>query len=109
MFGYSFYIFLGVIVDKINWSADQFILGIVSGTVAVAVYSIASQLNQLFINLSTAVTSVLLPKITKMVAQKATTKELTDEMIKIGRIQWYIIFLMASGFVLMGKEFLFHL
>ena len=106
MFGSSFYIFLGVIVDKINWSADQFILGIVSGTVAVAVYSIASQLNQLFINLSTAVTSVLLPKMTKMVAQKSTAKELTDEMIKIGRIQWYIIFLMASGFVLIGKEFI---
>ena len=31
--------------------------------------------------------------------------ELTDEFIKVGRIQYYIIFLMASGLVLVGKEF----
>lgn len=106
MFGYSFFIFLGVIVDKVNWSVDQFILGMVSGTIAVSVYSIASQLNQLFINLSTAITSVLLPKVSQMVAKHATTTELTNEMIKVGRIQWLIIFLMTSGFVLVGKQFI---
>jgi O-antigen/teichoic acid export membrane protein len=36
--GYSFFIFLNVIVDKIYWSTGQFILGIVSGTVLVASY-----------------------------------------------------------------------
>lgn len=106
MFLYSFFIFLSVVVDKINWSVDQFILGMVSGTVAVSIYSVAGQLNQLFVNLSTAITSVLLPKISKMVAKHATATELTDEMIKVGRIQWLIIFLMASGFVLVGKEFI---
>ena len=41
------------IVDKVNWSVDQFVLGAVSGTIAVSLYSVASQLNTLFINLST--------------------------------------------------------
>lgn len=106
LFNYSFFIFLGVIVDKVNWSVDQFILGIVSGTIAVSIYAIAGQLNTLFINLSTAVSGVLLPKMSKMVAMKASGKELTDEMIKIGRIQYFIIFLMVSGFILVGKEFI---
>lgn len=106
MFSYSFFIFIGVIVDKVNWSVDQFILGAVSGTIAVSVYSLASQLNALFINLSTALSGVLLPKISKMIAQKVSPKELTDEMIKVGRIQYLIIFLMASGLVLVGKEFI---
>lgn len=106
MFSYSFFIFLGVIVDKVNWSVDQIILGAVSGTISISVYSIASQLNTLFINLSTAINGVLLPKMSKMIAQKATTKELTNEMIKVGRIQYYIIFLMASGFILVGKPFI---
>lgn len=106
IFGYSFFIFLGVLVDKINWSVDQFILGVVSGTVAVSIYATASHLNQLFVNLSTATSGVLLPKISKMVASKATPKELTDEMIKVGRIQYYIIFLMASGLVIVGKPFI---
>lgn len=106
IFGYSFFIFLGVIVDKINWSVDQFVLGAVSGTIAVSVYSVASQINTLFVNLSTAVSNVMLPKISKMVAKDATTEELTNELIKVGRIQYYIIFLLASGLTLFGKEFI---
>lgn len=103
--GYSIWIFIGVIVDKINWSVDNFVLGAVSGTVAVSIYSVASTINQLFISLSTAVSSVLLPKVSKMVAKNASNEELTNEFIKVGRIQYYIIFLMASGLVIVGKEF----
>lgn len=103
---YSIWLFLGVIVDKINWSIDQFVLGAVSGTIAVSIYSIASQLNTLFVNLSTAISGVLLPKMSKMVANEVTSKQLTDEFIKVGRIQFYVIFLIASGFVLFGKEFI---
>lgn len=106
IFIYSFFIFLGVIADKVNWSADQFILGMFCGTVAVSVYSAASTLNQLFISLSTAVSGVLLPKMSKMIAQKADMKEISNEFIKVGRIQYYIVFLMASGLVLVGKEFI---
>lgn len=106
IFGYSFFIFLGVVVDKVNWSVDQFILGAVSGTVAVSLYSVASNLNALFINLSTAVSGVLLPKMSKMVANNASNDELTHEFIKVGRIQYLIVFLMASGLTLFGKEFI---
>lgn len=104
--GYSIWIFLGVIADKINWSVDQFVLGAVSGTIAVSIYSVASNLNSLFINLSTAISGVLLPKMSKMIAQNASNGEISNEFIKVGRIQYLIIFLMASGFVLFGKEFI---
>ncbi|MBR2708601.1 MAG: oligosaccharide flippase family protein [Bacilli bacterium] len=106
MFGYSIWIFLATIVDKVNWSVDHFILGMVSGTVAVSIYSIAAHLNTIFVNLSTAISGVLLPKMSKMVAKNATSEELTDEMIKVGRIQYYVIFFMASSLVLFGKEFI---
>ncbi len=106
IFGYSFFIFLGVLVDKVNWSVDQFILGAVSGTIAVSIYATASHLNQLFVNLSTAISGVLLPKMSKMVAEEASSYELTNEMIKVGRIQYFVIFLMASGLVIVGKPFI---
>ena len=93
MFCYSFFIFLAVIVDKINWNVDQIILGAICGTVAVSIYSVASQFNQLFINLSTAISGVLLPKMSIMVENNASKEELTDELIKVGRLQFYIIFL----------------
>lgn len=105
IFGYSIWIFLGIIVDKVNWSVDNFVLGAISGTVAVSVYSLAAIINQLFINLSTAISGVLLPKVSKMVAQNASDEKITEEFIKIGRIQYLIIFLMVSGLILVGKEF----
>ena len=106
IFSYSIWIFLNVIVDKVNWSLDQFILGAVSGTLAVSVYSVASQINSLFVNLSGAISGVMLPKVSKMVASDVSTEELTNEMIKVGRLQFYIIFLLASGFLLIGRDFI---
>ena len=102
---YSFYIFLAVIVDKINWSVDHFILGSVSGKIAVSIYTVASQINTLFVSLSTAISGVLLPKISNMVAKKSTNNELTKEFIKVGRIQFYIVFFMISSLIIFGKQF----
>ncbi len=106
IFTYSIFIFIAVIVDKINWSVDQFILGAVSGTIAVSLYAVASQLNTLFINLSTAISGVMLPKMSKMIANNATDNEITNEFIKVGRMQYFVVFLMVSGLVLFGKEFI---
>lgn len=103
---YSIWIFLGVIVDKVNYSVDQIVLGAVSGTIAVSIYSVATTFNTVFINISTAISGVMLPKMTKLVATNATPNDLTNEMIKVGRLQNYIIFLACSGFILFGRNFI---
>jgi len=103
--GFSIYIFIGTVVDKINWSVDQFILGAVAGTTAVSLYAVANQINLMFINLSTAISGVLLPKVSQMVAGNASDDDLTNEFIKVGRLQYIVIFLMVSAFILFGKEF----
>lgn len=103
---YSVWIFLNSIMDKINWSLDQFVLGIYSGSVAVAIYSVAGQLNQMYINFSSAISGVLLPRITKMENDNASDEEFTDIFIKTGRIQYIVMALIMSGFVLFGKEFI---
>lgn len=104
--GYSFFIFLNIIVDKIYWATDQFILGAVSGTVAVAIYSVGSTMNTYYMNFSTAISSLFLPKVTNMVAKKASDKEISDLFIKTGRIQYIIMAFILSGFFLVGKEFI---
>ncbi len=102
---YSVWIFLNGIMDKINWSLDQFVLGIYSGSIAVAIYSVASQLNQMYMNFSTAISGVLLPQITKMETNNASNEEFTNIFIKTGRIQYIVMALIISGFILYGKEF----
>lgn len=106
IFAYSFFIFLNAIIDKINWSLDNFILGSVSGTIAVSVYTIGAQINTMFINFSTAINGVLVPKITKMITKGVSNKEITNEFVKIGRIQFIMLFLLLSGFIIFGCEFI---
>lgn len=106
IFQYSFFIFLGIVVDKINTNIDQFILASVLGTIQVAIYTVASQLNNIYISLSTAVNGVLLPKITMMVSNKEDDAKISDVFIKAGRIQFIIIALVITGFLIFGKEFI---
>ena len=106
IFSYSFYIFLNTIIDKINWNVDQFILGAVSGTVAVAVYSVAAQINNMYLHFSTAISGVLLPKVTQMEARHASNEEFTKLFIKTGRMQFIILALIVTGFVLFGQQFI---
>ena len=103
---YSFFVFLGTIIDKINWNLGQFILGAVSGTISAAIYSIAVQLINMFMSFSTAISGVLLPKVTKMQTNNASDKEFTNFFIKTGRIQFLIIALVVTGFIIFGKEFI---
>ena len=103
---FSFYIFLNIIVDKIYLSTDKFILGIESGTAAVAVYSIAMQLYDYYISFSTAINGVFLPKISIMVAEDASDMEISDLFIAIGRIQLMVIALILCGFIGIGRDFI---
>ena len=105
--GYAFFIFLNAIVDKIYWGTGQFILGIVSGTIQVAIYAIAMQFMNMYMQFSNAISGVLLPKVTMMVANGATNKELTNLMIRIGRLQYIIVNYILVIFFLVGEEFLY--
>lgn len=104
--GYSFFIFLNIIVDKIYWSTGQFILGIVSGTMLVAIYAVAMNLNTMYILFSTAVSGVLLPRITMMVANDASNEALSEMMVRIGRVQYVVMAYVLSGFILFGQAFI---
>lgn len=106
IFAFSFFIFLNQIIDKVNWTLDQFILGTVSGTVVTAVYAVAGQLNTMYMNFSTAISGVMLPKVTKMEDSKASDKEFTEVFIRTGRIQYILMALIITGFVLFGQVFI---
>ncbi|MBQ8539073.1 MAG: oligosaccharide flippase family protein [Ruminococcus sp.] len=104
--GFAFFVFLGEIVDEINWNVDKFIIGRTSGTIAVAVYGVASQISLYYRQFSTAISSVFVPRINKIVAvEKDENKSLTELMIRVGRIQYIILGLIVTGFAFVGKLF----
>jgi len=103
---YSIFIFLTVIVDKIYWQTDQVLLGIFKDTETVAVYALAIQFIGIFLTLSTAISSLFLPKISMMVAKSGNHEELSNLFVKVGRIQFIILGYALCGFIIFGNQFI---
>lgn len=103
---YSFWIFLSTIMDCVYWNSGQFILGIFSGTTAVAVFAVAIQLQQMYMGFSTAIYGVFLPRVTAMTAKNSNDHVVSNLFIKIGRIQYCVMILVLTGFFLFGRQFI---
>ncbi|MFC3884672.1 lipopolysaccharide biosynthesis protein [Bacillus songklensis] len=106
MIRFSFFVFITAIMDQLFWRSDQLILGAVSGTSEVAIFSIASQIVSLYMALSIAMSGVFLPNVTKRVMNHASNSELSELFIKIGRIQYLLLGAVLIGFILYGQEFI---
>ncbi|MBL0210409.1 MAG: oligosaccharide flippase family protein [Holophagaceae bacterium] len=106
MFGYSFFIFLGQMMSVMYWRIGIFILGVLSTTGAVAVYSIAMNLNGIFLIFVTSINSVLLPRLTHMVVQQATNAEKTEFVARVGRIILFVYGYLLIGFSFFGRQFI---
>lgn len=105
MLGFSVFIFIGTIVDMLFWATDKVILGMLVGTSVVAVYNVGCTFNTMVTSLSTSLSSVLTPRITTMITKNASKEDLTNLFIRIGRIQYIIVALVISGFVVFGRDF----
>lgn len=103
---FSFFIFLNMVIDQIYFKTDQLILGMIAGTSVVAVYSIASQLDMYYINFSSSVNSVFLPRIAAISAKTEDMTEINGMFNKVGRIQYAVMAMLLSGFILYGKSFI---
>ena len=106
---FSFWIFVSNVVSQLYNSTDTLIIGAVPAlsTIGVAIYSIGATFGTMMVNFSVGITSVLTPKINTMVFTNKTNTELTDLMIRIGRLQCYIIGLVCFGFIAFGRQFIY--
>lgn len=103
---FSSFIFFNMIVDQINWNLDKFIVGRFWGTITVAIYGVASQINTYYISFSSSISSVFAPRVNKMVAADSSDKELTNLFTRIGRIQFIVLSLIVTGFIFFGRSFI---
>ncbi len=103
---FSFFIFLNVIIDYINFNSDKLILGTVCGSVTVAVYTVGKQFSGYFQELSLAISGVFLPKVSHIYENEKDMKKLSELFNGVGRIQMLIIFFVFSIFAVLGGDFI---
>jgi len=106
IWGFTFFIFLNQIIDQINWSVDRFLIGRMINTTAVAVYGLGSQINSMYLMLSSSISSVFVPKVNRIVTESDDNHELSVLFNRIGRIQFMVLTLVMTGFIFFGEPFM---
>lgn len=105
---FSFWIFVANVVGQLYNATDTVMMGAVPAlaTNGVAVYSVGNTFNTIVFSLTIGISSLLAPKVNKMVFSGTGGHELTDLAIKTGRLQGYVFTLVVSGFIAFGRPFI---
>lgn len=103
---YSVLLFLTSICAQVNNSLDNVIIGAISGPELVTVYSMGLLIFAMFENLSTAVSGVMLPTVSKLIAKPDGESALHQLIIRAGRVQFMLLGAAYVGFICIGKDFL---
>lgn len=105
--GYCFFLFLSTIVDMLYWSTDKVMIGAILGTAMVAVYNVGGVFTSMMQNFAQALSQVFTPRIVMMATKKdQSPKEISDLMIRIGRLQFFIVSFILAGYTVFGQYFL---
>ncbi|MGN1433975.1 MAG: oligosaccharide flippase family protein [Ruminococcus sp.] len=105
---FSFWVFVANVVNKLYVATDTAIIGAVPAlaTVGVAIYNVGTTFNAMLNNFTLGISSILTPKINEMVFKDNDNEALSEVLIRVGRLQSYIVGLICSGFVVFGRQFL---
>ena len=97
---------LSNIADQIFLKTDQIILAKMYNTAIVAVYAVGSQIYTNYMYAGITVASVFFPRVSKLYQEENSTQKISQLFIKVGRIAFLMCFVVLSGFVIFGKEFI---
>lgn len=114
LFGFTVFIAINLLVDQINWNVDKVLLGRFRGTAAVGVYSVGYTLYTYYQMFSTAISGVFTPRVHRIVNDTRDDtalrrRELTDLFVKVGRLQFIVLGLIATGLLFFGKYFIVNI
>ena len=111
LFRFAGFIAINLIVDQVNNQVDKVLLARFCGTAVVAVYAVGINFSNYYTQFSTAISGIFTPRVHKMVISTEhdpvqQRQALTAFFTKVGRIQFLLLALIASGFVFFGRQFL---
>jgi O-antigen/teichoic acid export membrane protein len=103
---FSFFMFLYMVVDQINWNVGKLVLGRMRGPRPVAVYGIASYIHLQYLNLGGVVGGIIAPRVNRLVVSGASDGELDSLFIRMGRIQFLVVSPVLVSIGVFGSAFL---
>lgn len=105
-FKYTVLVFIQSLAVQLNGNLDNMVIGAMVGSEAVTVYSIGLQLYSMYEQFAIAFSDLMLPTVSKQIANGATERELEDTIIKVGRLEFIALGAALCGFIVVGREFI---
>lgn len=102
---FSFWIFLESVITMLNNNVDSILLGKLVGSVSITIYRVGFSIVTLFMTLSISISSVFSPRINRMVEQHAPKSTFDNLFIRVGRVQFIVLYLFVLGFAFFGRRF----
>lgn len=103
---FSFWVFVIGIAQRLLINIAPSILGAFSGTTQIALFSIGIIIEGYTWTFAHALNGLFMAKVTHLDTKENNLHEITNLMIKIGRIQLFIMGLLLIGIVVFGKDFI---
>lgn len=104
VFSFSLWAFVSMLAQRLRFSLIPTVLGILSNSDQIAIFALGSSLEGMVYVLSTGLNGLFLPKVSRLV-HSGSRESIIDLMIRVGRIQLYLICLIFFGFVVLGRDF----
>lgn len=104
LFSFSAWVLAIQLAQMFRLSLVPTILGIFSNTTEISIFSVGKNLEGMVYTISTALNGLFLPVVSRMV-HDGKRQGIMDLMVRVGRIQLYIIFMIFAGFCVFGERF----
>ncbi len=108
IFAYSLWITVAQLASRCIFLITPTILGIFLGSWEITIFGLASTLEGYTYVFADSMNGMLMPSVTRLVAKGGDSGALTDLMIKVGRLQVYLIGLIVIGFACVGQSFVIN-
>jgi len=105
---FSLWATVSMIADKFFFSIIPALLAIFSNTREVAFFAIVISIEGYVFSMARALNGLFLPRVMRLVVREGTPEQQTDLLIRVGRIQLYIVGILIAGLIGLGKEFFAH-
>lgn len=103
--GFSIWVTVAALAQRLVLNICPSILGMVSDSQNIALFGIAMTLEAYVYTIANAMNGLFLPKVTQYVVS-GRSQEILPLMIKIGRLQFFVLGLIILGFVCVGENFI---
>ena len=106
-FIYIILMFLSSTISQVNGNLSNVFIGAMISAASVTIYSMASLIFTMYMNLATAISGVMLPTVTQTLNDDDDKYTKTiDLVVKTGRIQFLLLGAVAMGFFVLGIPFI---